>query len=109
MKLLTTYCKIKLGQGLPLTQIPTFIIGLLAAMRRRCSSSRIIHGMDMMPTTVYSNTNASTEAATKSTTVNYDLSVLTNAWNMIFNVATSNPSLWDNLASAFDMVDSLDK
>jgi alpha-N-acetylglucosaminidase len=61
--------------------------------------------MDMMPTTVYSNTNASTEAATKSTTVNYDLSVLTNAWNMIFDAATSNPSLWDNPASAFDMVD----
>lgn len=79
---------------------------------------------DMMRTTVYNNTNTTTQAVTKSvfelspnitailgrtghhpTTVAYDPSTLTDAWHLMYSATTSNPSLWDNPAFQYDMVD----
>jgi alpha-N-acetylglucosaminidase len=79
---------------------------------------------DMMRTTVYNNTNATTEAVTKSifelspnitgmvdrtghhaTTINYNTSILSDAWHLMYAAANSNPSLWDNPAFQYDMVD----
>jgi alpha-N-acetylglucosaminidase len=96
--------------------------------RRYAGSDNIPHDLytawDMMRTTVYNNTNLTTAAVTKSifelspnitgmlgrtsrhgTTVNYNPTTLTQAWNLMFNAANSTPSLWDNPAYAFDMVD----
>jgi alpha-N-acetylglucosaminidase len=79
---------------------------------------------DIMRTTVYNNTNATTEAVTKSifelspnitgmvdrtghhaTTINYNTSILSDAWHLMYAAANSNPSLWDNPAFQYDMVD----
>jgi len=79
---------------------------------------------DMMRTTVYNNTNATTEAVTKSifelspnikgmvdrtghhaTTINYNTSILSDAWHLMYAAANTNPSLWDNPAFQYDMVD----
>ena len=86
--------------------------------------TEIYTAWDMMRTTVYNNTNSSTNAVTKSifelspnitgmlgrtghhaTTVNYNPATLTQVFDMMFSAASTNPLLWDNPAYQYDMVD----
>ena len=80
---------------------------------------------DLLRTTVYNNTNlTSAQAVTKSifelspnttgllnrtghhpTTINYDPAVVTSAWNMLYNASAADPTLWNNSAYQFDLVD----
>ncbi|KAF4628191.1 hypothetical protein G7Y89_g9960 [Cudoniella acicularis] len=87
--------------------------------------NELYQAWDMMRTTVYNNTNlAASTAVTKSIlelspsitgmlgstghhaiTLTYDPDILTSAWKLMFAAATPNPSLWDNPAYQYDMVD----
>lgn len=80
---------------------------------------------EILRTTVYNNTNlASAQSVTKSifvyeprisglvnqngfdpTTVNYDPSMLVKAWQLIYDAATAEPTLWQNPSYQYDMVD----
>ena len=80
---------------------------------------------DLLRTTVYNNTNlTSAQAVTKSilelspnttgllnrtehhpTTINYNPAVVASAWNMLYNASAADPTLWNNSAYQFDMVD----
>ncbi|TVY80301.1 Alpha-N-acetylglucosaminidase, partial [Lachnellula suecica] len=80
---------------------------------------------DMLRTTAYNNTNlTSAQAVTKSifelspnitglvdltghhpTTVNYNTSTLIDAWHLMYAAASTDPSLWDNSAYQYDVVD----
>ncbi|KAL1860149.1 hypothetical protein Plec18170_002098 [Paecilomyces lecythidis] len=80
---------------------------------------------DILRTTVYNNTNlTAATAVTKSifelspnisglvnrtshhpTTINYPQSALIQSWNKLYDATESEPSLWDNQAFLYDMVD----
>lgn len=80
---------------------------------------------DLMRTTVYNNTNlTSAQAVTKSifelspnttgllnrtghhpTTINYEPAVIVSAWDMLYNASAIDPTLWENSAYRFDLVD----
>lgn len=80
---------------------------------------------DILRTTVYNNTNlTAATAVTKSifelspnisglvnrtshhpTTINYPQSALIQSWNKLYDATEAEPSLWDNQAFLYDMVD----
>jgi alpha-N-acetylglucosaminidase len=81
-------------------------------------------GWEILRSTVYNNTNLTTQAVTKSifelspnitgmlnrtghhaTTINYDPATLVTAWNALFAGSNVNPGLWNNPAYQYDMVD----
>lgn len=85
----------------------------------------VYQAWDILRTTVYNNTNlTASTAVTKSifelspnttgllnrtghhaTTITYQPSDLRTAWSLFFSASTSSPSLWDNPAFVFDVVD----
>lgn len=79
---------------------------------------------DLLRTTVYNNTNATTTAVVKSifelrpditglanvtgfmsTALTYDPAVMVQAWNLIYNASKSEPDLWTDPAYQHDLVD----
>ncbi|CAG8940203.1 unnamed protein product [Penicillium salamii] len=95
---------------------------------RYSGQSKIPNGLyvawDLMRQTVYNNTNLTTLAVAKSiadieprlwnladvvgthgTTVNYDPSVLVQAWRSLYQATSEEPELWSNPAYQHDLVD----
>ncbi|KAJ4360072.1 uncharacterized protein N0V89_000631 [Didymosphaeria variabile] len=79
---------------------------------------------ELLRTSAYNNTNLTSNAVSKAifelapnithmtnrtghhpTTINYDSSVVVDAWKEMYNAATVEPGLWDNAAYTHDFVD----
>ncbi|KAI9743082.1 MAG: hypothetical protein M1818_003377 [Claussenomyces sp. TS43310] len=86
--------------------------------------AKLYSSWELLRTTVYSNTDLTSNAVTKSifeiapstsglvdrtghhpTTTNYNTSVLVTAWNLMYDAALLEPSLWENPAYQYDLVD----